>query len=135
MGAEEYVRPGPRIPESARIAPPPAAPEPPPQPRAPPVDRRSPAQRLVDTRCGACHSAELYACTGRSRLGWELVVVRMRLVNGARLAPGERAVIVHHLTEHHGAPLARVVAEGAAAVALLGAAAGAGLWRRRRGRP
>lgn len=136
MGSDDYVRPGPAMPESVRVAPPAVAePEPSPPPREPPADRRSPAERLVDERCGTCHGAALYARTKRTRLGWELAVARMRLVNGARIAAQERAVIVGHLTERHGAPAARAVAEWAAALGSLAALVLLGRWTwRRRGR-
>lgn len=91
--------------------------------------------RLTETRCLGCHPVEALLERPRTRLGWELVAVRMQRFNGAHLEPGERAVIARHLAEADPAPAHRKVAE-AAILAFIGLAPpllGWLWWRRRDG--
>jgi hypothetical protein len=91
--------------------------------------------RLTEARCLSCHPIETLLERPRTRLGWELVALRMQRFNGAHLKPGERAVITSHLAEAHPAPTHRKIAEAVImglfvlAPALLG-----WLWWQRRGR-
>ena len=91
--------------------------------------------RLTEARCLSCHPIEALRERPRTRLGWELVSLRMQRFSGARLEPGERAVIASHLAEAHPAPTHRKIAEAVIlgifvlAPALLG-----WLWWRRRSR-
>jgi hypothetical protein len=91
--------------------------------------------RLTETRCLGCHPVEALLDRPRTRLGWELVAVRMQRFNGAHLEPGERAVIARHLAEADPVPAHRKVAE-AAILAFIGLAPpllGWLWWRRRNG--
>lgn len=85
-----------------------------PEPGPPAVKRknlRPLSVRLTEHRCASCHSAAQYAQTGRTRLGWELAVLRMQLMNGAQVPLAERRTIVSHLAETHPAPTARALVE------------------------
>jgi mono/diheme cytochrome c family protein len=92
-------------------------------------------QRLVEARCGACHPADrsYFATRGRTTLGWWVTVLRMEVLHGARIGPGERAPIVAHLASSQPATPAREATEWL--LAALVAAGFAGLvlrWSRRR---
>lgn len=63
------------------------------------IDRRPYPVRLTEARCTECHTADNYLQNTHTRLGWELVVLRMRWLNGAKLGSGEHSVIVFHLSE------------------------------------
>lgn len=58
-------------------------------------------ERLVEGRCLTCHDAGQIDRTTLGTPGWTVTVVRMEWLNGARLDPGERAVIVAHLAARH----------------------------------
>lgn len=60
-------------------------------------DTRSPGERLLEARCSACHSADVYAARLHGWLGWHAVVLRMRYLNGAVLTYGEQAAVVAEL--------------------------------------
>jgi hypothetical protein len=91
--------------------------------------------RLTERRCTLCHSADNYLQNGHTWLGWQAVVLRMQYLNHCPLQPGERGVIVTHLSETHPASIAEALLEwGALAAALLtpaAAALGIRAWRRR----
>ncbi|MCM2287639.1 MAG: hypothetical protein NDI67_01320 [Sulfuritalea sp.] len=55
--------------------------------------------RLTQTRCTTCHTEDNYINQRHNRLGWELVILRMQLLNGAELDRGERGIIVDHLAQ------------------------------------
>lgn len=57
--------------------------------------------RLTRTRCTACHAADKFENQRHNRIGWELVVLRMQVLNDARLGPGERDVIAAQLAESY----------------------------------
>jgi len=57
--------------------------------------------RLMRTRCTACHTADNFVNQRHNRIGWELVVLRMQILNEAALGPGERSVIAAQLTESY----------------------------------
>ncbi|MCC6008916.1 MAG: hypothetical protein JJU40_14750 [Rhodobacteraceae bacterium] len=90
-------------------------------------------ERLVEARCLSCHDAAQIADARLGTPGWTVTVLRMEWLNGARLEPGERAVIVAHLAapypERDRSEWAGLVA-GGGLIALLGL--GAWVWRRRR---
>jgi len=91
--------------------------------------------RLTEARCLGCHSVDPLLEQPRTRLGWELVALRMQRFNGAELKPGERAVIAKHLAETYPAPSQRKMAEAAILAVLALAPASLGwLWWRRRAR-
>jgi hypothetical protein len=82
--------------------------------------------RLAEEQCTGCHPASTYASTRRSALGWTLVLLRMRWLNGAETGTGEITAIVGHLARDQGVSRAREIAE----IGLLtGAAAAYPLWR------
>lgn len=55
--------------------------------------------RLTRTRCTVCHAAENFENQRHNRIGWELVVLRMQVLNEAPLGAGERSVIAVQLAE------------------------------------
>lgn len=57
--------------------------------------------RLTRTRCTACHAADNFVNQRHNRIGWELVVLRMQVLNEAALGPGERSVIAAQLAESY----------------------------------
>lgn len=91
--------------------------------------------RLTERRCTLCHTPDNYSRSGHTWLGWQMVVLRMQYLNHCPLEPGERGVIVAHLSATQPAPLGEALMEwGACLMAVLipvalGAAAWA--WRRR----
>jgi hypothetical protein len=91
--------------------------------------------RLTESRCLDCHNMDPLLERPRTRLGWELVALRMQRFNGAHLKPGERAVIARHLAETHPAPTQRKIAEAVmvALLVLTPALLGWLWWRRRSG--
>lgn len=88
-------------------------------------------ERLVEARCLTCHDAGQIDRTALGAPGWTVTVVRMEWLNGARLEPGERAVIVAHLAARHPdrneVEWTLVLLAGMAALGL-----GAWVWRRKR---
>lgn len=80
-----------------------------------------PGARLVEDRCTVCHGGDYFAGRGHGRLGWTLVVLRMELLNGARLQVGERAVIARHMAQVHSGGAQRAAAEWLVAAAVPGA--------------
>lgn len=79
------------------------------------------AERLIEARCRSCHDRAQIDAARLGSLGWSLTVLRMDLLNGARLAPGERAEIVRHLAARNPerTRLEWAVAAGAGATSLL----------------
>jgi hypothetical protein len=57
--------------------------------------------RLMRTRCTACHAADNFVNQRHNRIGWELVVLRMQVLNEAALGSGERSVIAAQLAESY----------------------------------
>lgn len=90
-------------------------------------------ERLVEARCLSCHDVGQIDRTSLGTPGWTITVIRMEWLNGARLEPGERAVIVGHLSDRHPdrtlMEWAFVVTAGGVMVAL---GLGVWLWRRKR---
>jgi len=58
-------------------------------------------ERLVEARCLSCHDAGQIDSTVYGTPGWTMTVVRMAWLNGARIEPGERRVIVAYLSARH----------------------------------
>lgn len=58
-------------------------------------------ERLTLARCKPCHAEGNYMSQRHNRLGWELVILRMQHLNGARMADGERGVIANYLTQKY----------------------------------
>ncbi len=75
--------------------------------------------RLVEDRCTACHGLERIEATRYGRLGWHFTVVRMRLVNGARLDDGEAWAVAEHLHDVHRASLSWQILEWVALLAVV----------------
>lgn len=57
--------------------------------------------RLMRTRCTACHAADNFVNQRHNRIGWELVVLRMQVLNEAVLGPGERSMIAAQLADSY----------------------------------
>ncbi|MDP2823415.1 MAG: hypothetical protein Q8O52_12165 [Sulfuritalea sp.] len=55
--------------------------------------------RLTRTRCTVCHAADNFENQRHNRVGWELVILRMQVLNEAPLATGERGAIAAHLAQ------------------------------------
>jgi cytochrome c5 len=53
--------------------------------------------KLVEARCLTCHNAGQMQRAAFGTPGWTATVLRMEWLNGARLEPGERAVIIGYL--------------------------------------
>lgn len=79
------------------------------------------AERLIEARCRTCHDRGQIDAAPLGTLGWSFTVIRMDLLNGARLAPGEGAEIVRHLAARNPerTRLEWAVAAGAGATILL----------------
>jgi hypothetical protein len=91
--------------------------------------------RLLESRCATCHEPGYFEQRRYSRLGWEVVILRMQLLNAAELAAGERAIIAAHLAAERPASAARVALDAlvvSSPIALLALAVF--VWRRRRKR-
>lgn len=58
-------------------------------------------ERLTEQRCTSCHSAANYTRRAHTVLGWWVVALRMREINGAQAGLAELAVIVPFLAEKH----------------------------------
>lgn len=63
--------------------------------------RRPPGERLLRERCSSCHALAVMNGAGRGAIGWRFTVARMRWWHGAKLGPGESAVIAEHLRLTH----------------------------------
>jgi hypothetical protein len=57
--------------------------------------------RLMRTRCTACHAVDNFVNQRHNRIGWELVVLRMQVLNEAPLGAGERSAIAAQLAESY----------------------------------
>jgi hypothetical protein len=56
--------------------------------------------RLAEARCATtCHGPERFADTRHGWLGWLLVILRMRILNGALIESGESTVLARHLAD------------------------------------
>jgi hypothetical protein len=88
-------------------------------------------ERLLEARCTACHDASNYAGKRHTVLGWHLVMLRMRYLNGAVIDAEERGLIRDQLLRQHGPTRAEWVIEFGA-LGLASAAAAALPWLLRR---
>ncbi|MDP3086135.1 MAG: hypothetical protein Q8N44_20905 [Rubrivivax sp.] len=96
--------------------------------------RLSLGERLLRSRCTACHTLAVAESPRLGRIGWRLTVERMRWWHGAALGAGEAALISGHLHRTYPASTLRERGEVAlAAVAGLAVLGLAFVWRRRRG--
>lgn len=97
--------------------------------------RRPYPERLLHARCSTCHPLDAVLHPRHGWLGWQVVILRMRLFNRAPLDNAEQQVLAVELTRLRPAPPA-VAALEIAAAALLAAAPLALAWalRRRRSR-
>lgn len=91
-----------------------------------------PGARLVEDRCTTCHTTDVLSAYRRGWLGWWAIVLRMEMLNGARIDSGERREIVAHLSSRQRGSLARTAAEWTVLLAVLGSPMVLGLWWRRR---
>jgi hypothetical protein len=85
--------------------------------------------RLVAKRCTVCHENPAGRENRHSWIGWQAVVFRMQVLNGAEVPMAERFSIVAHLSDERHPGWAIAVAEWSFAVlgpALVGAW---GFWR------
>jgi hypothetical protein len=88
--------------------------------------------RLLEQRCTACHASTHYMEQSHTLPGWWFVVVRMKYLNGAELAPAEMPILAAHLSEIRGAAGLEAALEYAALPTLLALPwVTAVLWRRR----
>lgn len=91
---------------------------------------RSPGERLVVHYCASCHAPDFLSAERRSRLGWWLIVLRMRAWNGAPIPAEAMPALVDHFATTQRVSSARFAIE----IALLAALPVLGLWWRRRRR-
>lgn len=99
--------------------------------------RKPAGERLVEVHCQTCHAPEVIAAVRHTWLGWQLTVVRMRAINGARIPPQEARTIAQHLSTTHGAGPRLAAVEYGFALTALGLLAAPALYlaaRRRRER-
>jgi hypothetical protein len=87
-------------------------------------------EQLVEARCLSCHDAGQIDLTHLGAPGWTITVLRMEWLNGARLEPGERAVIIGHLAARH--PDRTLMEWALVLVATAAVGLGGWLWRRKR---
>ncbi len=71
------------------------------------------AVRLLESRCTSCHEPAYFEDRDYTRVGWELVILRMQLLNGTELGAGERSVIAAHLAARRPASMIRVLLDAA----------------------
>jgi len=87
-------------------------------------------EQLVEARCLSCHDVGQIDLTRLGAPGWTITVLRMEWLNGARLEPGERAVIIGHLADRH--PDRTLMEWALVLVAAVAVGLGGWLWRRKR---
>lgn len=83
--------------------------------------------RLTEGRCTKCHAETHYRQQAHTWPGWLLVVLRMKLLNGASIENSELVTIVTYLAAEHPADGPEVVLEYASLPAAAGLAGGA-IW-------
>lgn len=87
-------------------------------------------ERLMRSRCTACHNLAVTESPRLGRIGWRLTVERMRWWHGAALGAGEAALISGHLHRTYPASTLRERGEVAlAAVAAFTVVGVAFVWR------
>jgi mono/diheme cytochrome c family protein len=91
---------------------------------------RSPGERLVLQHCTSCHAQDFLNAERRSRLGWWLIVLRMRTWNDAPIPADAMPALVEHFATTHRVSTTRLSIE----IAMLSALPVIGWWwlRRRR---
>ena len=89
--------------------------------------RRPYPERLMESRCGACHAPDALSGAGHSWPGWYLTIARMRVLNGAPIAPAEARVLATHLATNQPASRVRALLEYAG-ILLLSVLPGAAWW-------
>ncbi|HEY0847811.1 MAG TPA: hypothetical protein VGE12_20770, partial [Noviherbaspirillum sp.] len=81
------------------------------------LDSRPAAERLTELHCTRCHVAETYLRHRHTWLGWSLVTLRMKYLNGApNIGETERSAIARHLALRQGMMPDEAVREYAMAV-------------------
>lgn len=60
-------------------------------------------ERLTEQHCTICHTAENYASTSHTWIGWRLVVARMVWLNDAPIPFDAQGIIADYLAEAHAA--------------------------------
>jgi len=58
------------------------------------------AARLLEERCGVCHTTDFPKKARKSRSDWEENVTRM-MAKGAKLSPEEKKALVKYLAKHY----------------------------------
>jgi mono/diheme cytochrome c family protein len=96
---------------------------------------RPEGERLIEARCQSCHDRRQIDAARFGPIGWNATILRMQVLNGAALQPGERQVIVAHLTAGSPERAAREWSLAAvSALVLAGALIGLRAWLKRRPR-
>lgn len=72
---------------------------------------RSPGERLVLQHCTACHARDFLSTERRSRLGWWLIVLRMRGWNDAPIPAKAMPALVDHFATTQRATFTRIAIE------------------------
>lgn len=68
-------------------------------------------QETVRMRCTKCHPAYYYEEKRHTGLVWEIVILRMQLINGAKLKRGERGIISAYMARVRPASLGQTSIE------------------------
>lgn len=68
-------------------------------------------QETVRMRCTKCHPAYYYEEKRHTGFVWELVILRMQLINGAKLKRGERGIISAYMAKVRPASLGQTSLE------------------------
>ena len=90
-------------------------------------------QEIIELRCKKCHPAHYYEDKGHIWLVWEIVIMRMQFMHGARLDEGERNEISSYLANARQASTAQVALEASLLILPI-AVMSALLWRHYRKR-
>jgi hypothetical protein len=102
--------------------------------RAAEVASRPPGAVLAETHCGTCHAMDVMETVRHTGLGWSLTIARMRWLNGARIPPGDAAIVRAHLARTQAADIPRAICEYGL-IALIALVPGGWVFRRLYRRP
>lgn len=90
-------------------------------------------ERLIEARCLSCHDRRQIDAARFGPIGWTFTALRMQVLNGASLQPGERQVVVAHLAARSPERAAREWTLAALSfLVLIGSFVGLRIWLRRR---